>query len=115
MTFDLEKATDIIRRKEDGESRSYPTYPDERNDIAEDALQMLLPALARIKELESLLCESDAISLHNFQRYEAMLPDGKHSCHDREMAKIGWSDLPEGRRKAIIEAHREMLQHGGKL
>lgn len=122
MTFDLEKA-----RSEKRVTEIYDhLYP---------------AALARIEELEACLienkkrwaawmdttdqqiidklreelCEAEAISLHNFKRYEAMLPDGRHSCYDREMAKIGWDDLPEEQRKAIIDVHREMLQHEGKL
>jgi len=109
VKFDLK---DIIRRKEDMESRSYPTYPDERNDIAEDALQMLLPALARIEDLESRLCESEAISHHNFQRYEAAIGEGHIAGFDH---RVGWSDLPEERRNAIIEVHREMRHCEGKL
>jgi hypothetical protein len=68
-----------------------------------------------IDKLRDRLCESEAISLHNFQRYEAMLPDGGHSCMDREQAKLSWDDLPEEQRKAIIEVHREMLKCEGKI
>jgi len=66
----------------------------------------------RIKELEDLLCEAEAISLHNFQRYQAAIEEDHISGFDH---RIGWSDLSEEQRKAIIEVHREMLHAEGKL
>jgi hypothetical protein len=67
---------------------------------------------AIIDKLREELCESEAISLYNFQRYEAAIGEGHIAGFDH---RIGWSDLPEDRRKAIVEVHREMLRVGGKL
>ena len=74
--------------------------------------KMLYSALDRIAELERLLVESEAISLHNFRRYGAAIGEGHISNMDH---RIGWSDLPEEQRKAIIESHRYLLKCEGKL
>jgi hypothetical protein len=65
-----------------------------------------------IDKLRDQLCEAEAISLHNFRRYQAAIGEGHIVGFDH---RIGWSDLPEDRRKAIIEVHREMLRVEGKL
>jgi hypothetical protein len=112
MALDLKDAKDIIRRKEDRYSRSYQKSPEELFDIGLDALALLPPMVERITELESMLCESEAISLHNFQRYEAAICKGHIANMDH---RIGWSDLPEEQRKVIIEVHRKMLHMEGKI
>jgi hypothetical protein len=76
------------------------------------AAAILPAAIERIEELERLLVESEAVSLHNFRRYMTVIGEGHISNMDH---KIGWSDLPEEQRKAILEVHREMLRVGGKL
>jgi hypothetical protein len=65
-----------------------------------------------IDKLRDQLCESEAISLHNFQRYQAAIDESHIVGFDH---RIGWSDLPEDRRKAIVEVHREMLKCEGKI
>ena len=121
MTFDLEKAKFVA----------------DNGDLMHTT-KTLFAAIARIEELEACLiknkkrwatwmdttdqqiidklreelCEAEAISLHNFRRYEAAIGEGHISGFDH---RIGWSDLPEERRKAIIEVHREMLHAEGKL
>ena len=65
-----------------------------------------------IDRLREHLCEAEAISLHNFQRYQAAIGEGHIQGFDH---RIGWSDLPEEQRKAIVESHRYMLECEGKL
>lgn len=72
----------------------------------------LKAALDRITELEGIVVEERAISIHNFQRYEAAIGEGHISGFDHRQ---GWDDMPEEQRKAIIEIHREMLHKEGKL
>jgi hypothetical protein len=67
-----------------------------------------------IEKLQDDLCEAEAISLHNYKRYD--------ECREAALAgrdvwkeSPSWDDLPDEQRKAIIEVHREMLRVEGKL
>jgi hypothetical protein len=104
LKFDMEKANELCDR--------YKNWKGDPETNLEEAALLLPSALDRITELEGLLCEAEAISLHNFQRYQAAIGEGHIVGFDR---RIGWSDLPEERRTAIIEVHRDMLKCEGKL
>jgi len=105
MKFDLEKFKSMLKLAND------PKYPYSMHE-ATDLIIMAGHAANRIEELESLLVESKAISLHNFQRYQAAIGEGHISNMDH---RISWDGLSEERRKAIMEVHREMLHMEGKL
>jgi hypothetical protein len=132
VKFNMQKARDYCERM-----KGY-SDPDGGNYADFAAAGMLPDAIDRIEELEACLienkkrwaawmdttdqqiidklrdqlCESEAISLHNFQRYQAAIDESHIVGFDH---RIGWSDLPEDRRKAIIEVHREMLRVEGKI
>lgn len=111
LKFDMVEAKDIATKLSSKDEYIDYDYQQGR------AAAMLPAAIDRIEELERLLCIESAISLHNFQRYEALKAAIGEGRTEREQytEMPSWDDLPEEQRKAIIEVHREMLRVEGKL
>lgn len=119
LKFDMQKAR-TEKRVTEIYDHLYPAALDRISEleaiVAENKIRwtawMNTTDQKRIEKLEGTLCESEAISLHNFRRYEAAIGEGHIAGFDH---RVGWDRLPEDQRKAIIEVHREMLQHEGKI
>jgi hypothetical protein len=108
--FDMQKAREICKR--------YETWRGEPATNIEEAALLLPAALDRIEEqdrriaeLEQAICESEARSLLNFQRFEAAL-SGEHltwaQTHD-------WDACHDDERKDRIAFARKCLKAEGKL
>lgn len=98
LKFDLEKAKEILD-SDCQESEMICTIQETGQ-----------AALDRIAELEGHLCEAEARSLHNFQRYGAVV-------NNRHLANpvLSWDDMGEDERELRIEIARKMLHCEGKL
>ena len=104
LKFDIETARDILEK-----ILSRDEYIDHDYQAAR-AAAILPSAIDRIAELEGHLCEAEARSLLNFQRYEAVV-------NNRHLADpvLSWDDLGEDERELRIEIARKMLHCEGKL
>jgi hypothetical protein len=110
MKFDLEKFREMITLAND------PGYAISMHEIT-DTIIMARKALDRMAELEGHLAESEARSLLNFQRYEALrdaIESGKLEW-ERWTERPSWDDLPDEEKAIRIDFARRGLQAEGKL
>lgn len=78
---------------------------------ASRAASILPSAIDRISELEGYLCEAEARSLLNFQRYEAAIGE-RHMVTDPTRS---WDDLGEDEKELRLEISRKMLHCEDKI
>jgi hypothetical protein len=86
----------------------------ERNakGVLRTALEHVSEQKKRIITLEHALCEAEARSLLNYQRYEELR---NAMDDDEEGTYLSWDDLPEGEKDIRIDFARRGLKAEGKI